>query len=137
MPPSGPARRRCRRSRLRHQRKALLFGSAVLSRFGGPGCAGSGSTSPYSAGPAVNDSWPPDRIFNGLVMMRRLGQRVVRAQGLDQPGMNDLGILAELRLEDGDAHEAAAKWIETGASRVACAFLVYMPPPVPRCSGWA
>ena len=27
--------------------------------------------------------------------------------------MNDLGILAELRLEDGDAHEAAAKWIET------------------------
>src|SRR6516165_10546889 len=24
-----------------------------------------------------------------------------------------------------------------GASRVACAFLVYMPPPVPRCSGWA
>ena len=45
--------------------------------------------------------------------MRRLGQRVVRAQGLDQPGMNDLGILAELRLEDGDAHEAAAKWIET------------------------
>jgi len=91
----------------------------------------------FRPGPAVNDSWPPDRIFNGLVMMRRLGQRVVRAQGLDQPGMNDLGILAELRLEDGDAHEAAAKWIETGASRVACAFLVYMPPPVPRCSGWA
>jgi len=67
----------------------------------------------FRPGPAVNDSWPPDRIFNGLVMMRRLGQRVVRAQGLDQPGMNDLGILAELRLEDGDAHEAAAKWIET------------------------
>ena len=55
----------------------------------------------FRPGPAVNDSWPPDRIFNGLVMMRRLGQRVVRAQGLDQPGMNDLGILAELRLEDG------------------------------------
>src|SRR5258705_5794290 len=24
-----------------------------------------------------------------------------------------------------------------GASRVACAFLVYMPPPIPRCSSWA
>src|SRR6516162_234850 len=42
-PPSGPARWRCRRSRLRHQRESLLFGSAVLSRLGGQGCAGSAS----------------------------------------------------------------------------------------------
>src|SRR5215469_8220973 len=42
-PPSGPARRRCPRSRLQHQRESLLFGSAVLSRFEGQGCAGSGS----------------------------------------------------------------------------------------------
>src|SRR5215469_2504692 len=32
-PPSGLARRCCRRSRLRHQRESLLFGSAI---FGSP-----------------------------------------------------------------------------------------------------
>src|SRR5262249_22142317 len=42
-PPSGPTRRRCRLSHLRHQRESLLFGLAALSRFGGQGCAGSGS----------------------------------------------------------------------------------------------
>jgi hypothetical protein len=30
-PPSGPARRRCRRSRLRHQRESLLFGAQKLT----------------------------------------------------------------------------------------------------------
>jgi len=28
-------------------------------------------------------------------------------------------------------------WPRSGASRVACAFLVYVLPPLPRCSGWA
>jgi len=34
---------------------------------------------------------------------RRLRQRVVGPQPLDQAGMHDLGVLRELRLEDGDA----------------------------------
>src|SRR6516162_6611685 len=34
-PPSDPAPKRCRRSCLQHRRESLLFGSAVLSRFGG------------------------------------------------------------------------------------------------------
>jgi hypothetical protein len=36
-----------------------------------------------------------------------VGQRIVRAQGLDQAGMDDLRVLAELGFEDGDADAAA------------------------------
>jgi hypothetical protein len=39
--------------------------------------------------------------------IRRLGQRVVWAQVLDQSGMDDLGVLAELRFQDRDADAAA------------------------------
>ena len=37
----------------------------------------------------------------------RLGELVIRAQVLDQVGMNDLSVLAELRFQDRDADAAA------------------------------
>jgi len=45
--------------------------------------------------------------LNGARKVRRLGQPVVWAQVLDQSGMDDLGVLAELRFQDRDADAAA------------------------------
>ena len=51
----------------------------------------------------------PDRVgqAEGRRQERRVGQRVVRAQMLDQPRMHDLGVLGQQRIDDRDADAAA------------------------------
>ena len=54
--------------------------------------------------------------LNGAGQIRRLRQRVVRPQALDQARMNDLGVLGQGRDQDADA-DAAAEVAHQAADR--------------------